>query len=146
MTALGDRSDATTMWRSEFSESSSLLRMAELHKRAFPWTARQTPMKVNVERLDAFRTRLHLKPRVLLKIDVQGYERQVIDGADQTLEQVDYVLVEVSFGALYEGQSSFHDIYEQLVPRGFMFAGILDQLDSPVDSTPLQADALFMRA
>jgi FkbM family methyltransferase len=146
MVALGDRQEATSMWRSEFSESSSLLPMADLHKEVFPWTAGQTAVSVAVEKLDSFLPDLQLEPRVLLKIDVQGLEGKVLAGADQTLELVDYVLVEVSFKTLYEGQSTFQDVYKQLMARRFKFAGIMDQMDSPKDSTPLQADALFVRA
>jgi FkbM family methyltransferase len=146
MVALGDRQEETSMWRSGFSESSSLLPMDDLHKRAFPWTADLTPVRVTVEKLDSFLPDLQLEANVLLKIDVQGFESKVIVGAGHTLERVQYVLVEVSFRTLYQGQSSFHEVYEQLILRGFVFAGIMDQLSSPIDSSPLQADALFIRA
>jgi hypothetical protein len=58
---------------------------------------------------------------------------------------VDYVLVEVSFRPLYEGQATFHRVYEILLGSGFSYAGSMDQLLSPVDDTVLQADALFLR-
>jgi FkbM family methyltransferase len=144
--ALGDEAGTVTMWRSSFSESSSLLRMSDLHKHAFPWTSSCVPVDVEVRPLDAFASQLELRPKTLLKVDVQGYEDRVLRGASTILGEVDYVLVEVSFRVLYEGQASFESVREQLVDHGFRYAGSLDQLASPLDGLILQADALFIKS
>jgi FkbM family methyltransferase len=143
--ALGDQPGTETMWRSSFSESSSLLEMSDLHSRAFPWTSRTTPAPVSIRTLDSFLPELVLQPKVLLKLDVQGYEGRVLRGAAQLLERVDYALVEVSFKPLYAGQASFRDVYELLSGAGFEYSGSLDQMTSPLDGSILQADALFIR-
>jgi FkbM family methyltransferase len=143
--ALGDRAGPGNLWRSSFSESSSMLPMADLHRDAFPWSARTVPEAVRMETLDSFLTELDLQPGVLLKLDVQGFEEKVLLGALRTLQEVQYVLVEVSFQPLYVGQASFHDVYGLLRSRGFGYAGSLGQLHSPRDGSILQADALFAR-
>lgn len=145
MVALGDEPNESIMWRSEFSESSSLLKMTELHKKAFPWSADNTTRSVTVRALDTYLPELRLMPRVLLKLDVQGFEGRVLRGATRMLDRVDYVLTEVTFRSLYEGQASFDDIYQYLGAHGFDYRGNLDQLSSPIDGTILQADALFSR-
>jgi len=143
--ALGESPGHATLWRSSFSESSSILPMSDLHKTAFPWSARNVPVDVKIETLDVFLPEMELRPNVLLKLDVQGFEAKVLRGALQVLERVAYVLAEVSFQPLYEGQASFGEICGFLDTKGFSYAGTLDQMQSPVDGSILQADVLFTR-
>ena len=143
--ALGERSGEVKFWRSSFSKSSSVLPMATLHRVTFPWSAVCSPITTRVETLDSFLGEMDLASRVFMKVDVQGYEDRVLKGAAIVLKQVDYVLVEVSFRPLYDGQATFYNICELLRRSGFCYAGSLDQLFSPADDTVLQADALFVR-
>lgn len=142
---LGVQAGETTFWRSNFSESSSVLVMSDLHKNAFPWTAGNHRMKVRIATLDEHQDRMQLVPQVLLKVDVQGYEHKVLEGGSRVLRSVDYVLVETSCADLYEGQASFSDVCSFLVSHGFMYAGSWDQLVSPLDGAVLQEDSLFVR-
>ena len=82
---------------------------------------------------------------VLLKMDVQGYEDKVINGAKQLLNDVDYIITEVSFRSLYKDQPLFGDIYDLLSSLGFQHGGNFETLLSPKDGSILQADALFYR-
>jgi FkbM family methyltransferase len=143
--ALGNRSGPMTFYRSSFSESSSALVMTDLHRTAFPWTAGSTALTVEMRRLDEYLSQMDFAPRVLLKIDAQGYELEVLMGGLEVLRRVDYLLVEVSFKELYESQASFDDVYTLLKANGFSYAGAWDQLLSPLDGSILQADALFVR-
>ena len=143
--AIGDKCGQVTFWRSSFSKASSALPMAKLHQQAFPWSARMDPLTVQMKTLDDYLGELEIKPKVLLKLDVQGYENRVLRGGVQILKWVDYLLVEVSFRPLYDGQPSFDEVYEFLVEAGFSYGGNLDQLFSPLDNSILQADALFVR-
>ncbi len=143
--ALGDHSGEVEFWRSEFPASSSMLPMGEMHKTVFPHTAVQTKEMVYMAKLDDYLLHMSLEGRVLLKLDVQGFEKQVLQGASETLKQVDYVLIEVSYQPLYQGQALFGDIYEFLRLRGFEYAGNFSTLTSPLDGTILQSDALFVR-
>ncbi len=143
--ALGDHSGEVEFWRSEFPASSSVLPMDELHKIAFPYTANQSRQVVHMEKLDDHLPQLVLNGRVLLKLDVQGFEKRVLEGAVKTLKQVDYVLTEVSYQPLYQGQALFDEIYDFMRSHGFAYAGNFGVLISPLDGTILQSDALFVR-
>lgn len=55
----------------------------------------------------------------LIKIDVQGFERQVLEGARHTLARTDFVLVEAGILKLYEGASTFAEIAEWMSAHGF---------------------------
>jgi hypothetical protein len=119
--------------------------MSRLHQVAFPWSAGNHPTEVQVRKLDEYSDQMELSSKTLLKIDVQGYEDRVLRGAEQVLQRVDYVLVEVSVAPLYEGQAQFDPIYSFLLQSGFSYAGNLEQMLSPLDGSILQLDALFAR-
>jgi len=144
-TALGNRQGELSFWRNDFAASSSALAMSNLHKQSFPETGHAVAIQVPVARLDDFLGQVELNGKTLLKLDVQGYELEVLHGGLKMLEQVDYIFSEVSFQPLYEGQPLFRDVYDFLKPLGFAYAGSLEVLPSPVDGTILQADALFVR-
>jgi len=144
-TALGEADGELTFWRSEFAASSSALPMNEDHKQAFPKSAVNTAETVTVSRMDGLLPQLDLAGTTLLKLDVQGYELEVLRGGLATLERVDIIMTEVSFKPLYVGQPLFAEVYDFLIQHGFAYAGQLDYLLSPEDGCMLQADALFTR-
>src|SRR5574341_618455 len=119
--ALGDKVKEPFIYKNEFSPSSSLLEMQELHKQAFPHTSQATKEKVSIKRLDdAVREfNLDLKEPILIKIDVQGYEDKVIAGGLSVISRAKVVIAEVSFWELYKNQKLFSDIYQLLTGLGF---------------------------
>ena len=143
--AIGDQSETLEMHRSDFSQSSSLRAMAQLHKEAFPESAGETLELVEVRRLDDVLKEISIEPEILLKIDVQGYEDKALAGAVNSLARSRAVIVEVSFRELYEGQPLFDATYHTLQRAGFSYMGNLYQLVHPTDRSVLQADALFVR-
>lgn len=144
-TAIGDEQAEVEMWQSEFSESSSLLPMDDLHKQAFPHTANAQLVNVPLAPLDDYLDKLEFNSPVLLKIDVQGYEDKVIRGASKTLKHVDCIITELSFKTLYEGQPLFAEMYQLVTSCGFRYAGNFDVLLSPTDGSVLQVDGIFYR-
>jgi FkbM family methyltransferase len=143
--ALGDQQQTLEMHRSDFSQSSSLRSMAQLHKEAFPESVGETIEQVEVRKLDDVLQEITIEPEILLKIDVQGYEDKVLAGAVDSLARSRAVIVEVSFRELYEGQPLFDETYHTLQRAGFSYMGNLYQLVHPTDRSVLQADALFVR-
>lgn len=133
------------MQENEFSQSSSLLPMADRLRREFPFAAKTDQRFIEVRRLDDVVAGLTLNEPMLVKIDVQGFEDRVIAGGEHTIKNASVVIVEVSFVELYEGQPLFADIYDQLRGLGFVYGGAVSQLNSPVNGQPLQADAVFLR-
>lgn len=147
-TALGSTPGTATFHRNAFTKASSLLPISHLHRQAFGWTDAGAPIEVPVDTLDnALDNALdRTGGGVLLKLDVQGFELEVLRGATRTLSAIDHVLVETSVGGtLYEGEATFDDVYRLLTDSGFRFAGIWDQMRDPRNDSPLQVDALFSR-
>jgi hypothetical protein len=80
---------------------------------------------------------------VLLKIDVQGFELQVLKGATHLLPNIDVVSAEASDVELYEGQALHEEIERLLMDAGFILDG---RFNTHIDqSEPVQADLLFRR-
>jgi len=143
--ALGEQDGIVTMHRNDFSPSSSFLPLAERHRDAYPFAQRTTDIRVSLRSLDSFAPELSLRTPVLLKADIQGYELNMLSGAEKTLSLVEAVILETSFVELYEGQPLFHDIYRFLHDRGFVYAGSMEQVADPASGIPLQSDAVFRR-
>ena len=143
--ALSDHKGTTKMYSNEFSQSSSILEMAESHKKAFPHTTNATPVKVQVETLDAIFNGVELDTDILLKIDVQGSEKQVLDGGKETLQKVKVIIIETSYISLYKDQPLFEDVHDYLAKVGFRFHGNLGQLIHPIDGSILQGDSIFIK-
>lgn len=143
--AIGNKVEERILRVSEFSESSSLMKMSEPHKEAFPWTAKHTETRVQVTTLDAFSENLELYAPVLLKLDVQGYELAVLSGAKEVIDLTNIVIVETAFLRLYEEQPLFQEIHGYLSDQGFIYSGALQQILDPRTGLTLQADSLFLR-
>ncbi len=99
---------------------------------------------VRVVALDEVLARQALIPPVLLKIDVQGYELEVLQGADGVLGQIDAVYVEASFRELYAGQALISDVIDLLRARGFVLEGVYNVACDRAGRA-LQADFDFRR-
>ncbi len=96
--ALGDETSQTTIHRSRFSPSSSLLAMGDVHKQAFPFTNEGwVSESTRIRRLDVVADELNLVDNILIKIDVQGFEDRVIRGGWNTVRRAKLLIVEVSF-------------------------------------------------
>ncbi len=143
--AIGEKRGEVEFQQSTAIDSSSLLRMADLHRKAFPHSAQTQTIKVQMERLDDVTQRLEFSDPLLIKIDVQGYESKVLDGGQQTVSRAKALIIETSFEPLYEGQVLFPQIYDHLRSRRFAFRGVFDQIRHPSDGRILQADAIFLR-
>ena len=141
--ALGNQNEKSTIHRSEFTPSSSILPMDELHQQEFPHTAASIEEEIEVRRLDEIASELELGSRPFLKVDVQGFEQQVIEGGEQTIKSAAAMVIELTSYPLYQGQSTFEGVQNQLEQLGYVFRGTVDQMHSPKDGRILQFDALF---
>ena len=106
------------------SDSSSLLR-AKLQTEAQPGSHECGTQTVRVCRLrEALAGEKELSGPALLKIDVQGYEGHVLEGCEDMLHVFDWILCEMSFIELYEGQCGASELIAWLKERDFELAGV----------------------
>ncbi|WP_295455556.1 FkbM family methyltransferase [uncultured Thiodictyon sp.] len=123
------------------ADSSSLLPLGTQQKAIFQMDECGT-LAVPIERLDACLS-VPLQRPSLLKIDVQGYELEVLRGAAGLLDEIDAIYVEVSYAELYEGQALHDDVATFLTSAGFRDAGHFNE--QVYHGARIQADLLFRR-
>lgn len=131
----------------DLSPHSSLLATTELSHAIYPQTRHQRDERIRMETLDGFFDKeiVNLEREILLKLDIQGYEDRVLRGAPALLRKTLACLLEVNFDPLYEGQASFHDIYQILFDAGFRYAGCFHQTYGE-DGHVITADEFFLHA
>jgi len=76
-------------------------------------------IEVPITTIDHYLAEKRIKEVYLAKIDVQGYEMQVLRGAEASLPLIDHIFVEAGISRLYEGAPRFSEVFEFLTARGF---------------------------
>jgi FkbM family methyltransferase len=143
--ALGDTTgEADLHVAANEGASSSLLAMTAAHVQSAPDAGVVGSERVPVSRLDE--VALPVGERLFLKLDVQGAERAVLDGAAETLRRVRAIESELSLVELYEGQALFAEQLARLGEAGFALWGLRPSFADPQTGRLLQADGLFVRA
>ena len=128
------------------SVSSSVLPMMEAHASASVKSAYVGSEKVSIFRLDSVTPGyMSATSRAFLKIDTQGFEWQVLDGASETLASAQGILCELSLVPLYEGQRLWLDMIKRIEHEGFTLWALQPGFTDPRDGRTLQADAIFFR-
>lgn len=123
--------------------SSSLLPMLAEHRAAAPHIYYHATEPVEICRLDSLN--LALQFPAWLKLDVQGYEDRVLEGAQEILEHVQGIEAELSLAALYDGQASLQDVVDRLDSSGFRLVDLEPSFRNGTDGRVLAIDALFVR-
>jgi FkbM family methyltransferase len=100
---------------------------------------------VPVTTVDRYRAERSVGPVDVLKIDTQGFDLQVLQGAHDSFEQglVRFVLLELIFANLYQEQARVDDVFRCLLDHHMHLVGIYDV--HAVHGLAGWADALFMR-
>jgi FkbM family methyltransferase len=142
--ALGDRAGELEFFENQYSHASSALPVTEEQKALRPETANTRKITVPITTLDLFTAGQTWPRPLLLKLDVQGFEKKVLDGAGAFLEQVDFLLFECSYRALYEGEPLFQEMYAHVRSLGFELVAPVGFLENE-DYVMLQTDLLWRR-
>ena len=141
--AIGPAQGEATMHVSKREDSSSLLAISDQQDALFPGTAESHQTTVTVRRLLDCIAKQDIQAPALLKIDVQGFEGEVLKGCEEALPLIDAIYCECSFLELYSGQSLASDVIEFLHQRGFRLAGLYNPTYR--DGLCIQADLHFLK-
>jgi FkbM family methyltransferase len=140
--ALGSKSGQFDMQVPNRSDSVSLLPLARASRDVFGLKHDKT-VAVKVERLDDYVSAHELPLPDLMKLDVQGFECEVLKGGEQTLGHAKAVITEVSFQEFYQGQCRFDQLVSFLAQYNLFIRafGVGTPVGRPLD----QCDVLFLR-
>lgn len=140
--AIGPRVGEATIHISEADDSSSLLPITILQEELYPGTAENHTETIRVGQLSDFISAGEIDSPSLLKLDVQGYELEVLRGCIDILQAFDTILVECSFMELYEGQAFAHQIIDFLNTKDFILHNVYN-LEYTRQGEAIQGDFLF---
>lgn len=144
--ALGDHNGEVEINIAGNSYSSSILPMLESHRNAAPESAYQGKEIAPIKTLDAVAGQCLKGARApFLKIDTQGFEWQVLDGAPDTLPQIKGVMVELSLVPLYGGQHLWQDVIDRLETAGFTLWSFQPEFSDRASGRTLQINGVFYR-
>jgi len=141
-TAIGDKSGIAGFNLMESHVLNSLRAPTKSMDQLFPeaFRVRET-IQVKIQPLDALTENIaHIN---LLKIDAQGFEREIIAGAKASLAKTDIVLLEINFQPHYEGEAGLFELDASMQQNGFC----IGNYSSPKggERQALFADFLYVR-
>jgi FkbM family methyltransferase len=80
-----------------------------------------------------------------LKLDVQGYELEVLKGAENTLPQISVVLAELNLIDIHKNAPLLDEVILYMRSKGFVAYDICGLTRRPLDRALWQADFIFVR-
>jgi FkbM family methyltransferase len=143
--ALGNRSGEVEINVAGNSTSSSVLTMLDVHLAAAPHSRYISTEMVPLCRLDDVLGAAAKGRKIFLKLDVQGFERVVLEGAGQVLATALAVQLEMSLLPLYQGETLMPEMLQLLHTKGFEVWDLQPGFRDPVTGRLLQLDAVFTR-
>lgn len=100
----------------------------------------ETVRNVPERTLDTLVKDLELSPPYLVKIDVQGAEIDVLQGAREVAAQAEALIIEVSFLPFFSGGPLIHEVIRFLHDLGFVAYDLVDLRCRPLDDALAQCD------
>jgi FkbM family methyltransferase len=104
--ALGNKNQNVNMLLSSNNLESSSVLKPKIHLDLHPDVIFSGQELVEMKKLDDFL----FKNYNFINMDVQGYEMEVLKGAEKTLENIDYLYCEVNRNEVYEGNAYIEEI------------------------------------
>jgi FkbM family methyltransferase len=142
--ALGSAAGTTNINIAINSVSSSLLSANSEFVKAAPDSVHVATEEIKVATLDSL-IQPHWATPVAMKVDTQGYDKEVLLGAVKTLADTLVVQVEVSLAPVYQNGATPADIFQFLAEHGFRAISVCDCFSDLRNQEALQVDVTFIR-
>jgi hypothetical protein len=139
---IGPKEKKYQMHVSKKMDSSSILPIGKNQSTIYKGTGVSHKEKIFVAPLNYFINNNDLINPVFVKIDVQGYELEVLKGIKSLIDEFDYIYVECSFVELYEGQALADEVIAYLTNYSFRLKGVYNTFYDK-KGIAVQGDFLF---
>jgi len=155
--ALSDKTGETSFYKNSISHTNSLFKVNHNSKDSISisnaksennetfFNGLNQEIKVKTSTLDFYISSNNIKTIDLLKIDVQGAEVNVLNGAFSSLQKTKCVILEISFYDYYETQTSFFDIEKILSPMGFKLYSISEISNNPMNGRTDWVEVIYLK-
>ena len=112
---LGDKNEISYLNITKKKDSSSILKPKILKDTIYEIIKKK---KVKTKRLDDL-IKLNYTNNILIKLDVQGFEKNVLMGSRKNLKKIKYILIELSSSEIYKNQHTEKNIINFLKKKKF---------------------------
>jgi FkbM family methyltransferase len=144
--AVGDIDGETLINISKNSVSSSILEMLPLHFENAKNSVYIKKEKIKICRLDTvFDNYYQPEDQIFLKIDTQGYEKNVLEGAIKSIPKIRGMQLELSLVSLYKGSPQYLEMLEYINSLGFQLFSIENGFYEAKTGRLMQIDGIFFR-
>lgn len=145
--AIGAKEEEIEINISANSVSSTLLNMLDTHFEGTPDSKIIGKEKVQVFPLDQIgEENCKTAKNIFLKIDVQGFEQEVLKGAQSIINKAKGIEMEISLVPLYENQNwLLPQALEYMEQRGFQLNSIVPAFTNNETGIVLQCNGIFFR-
>lgn len=103
------------------------------------------PREVPMVTLDDLCSEKNLKGSYLIKLDVQGAELDVLEGAKNVLQETEMIILEVSLFEFMVNSPQFYEIVTYMKNQGFVVYDIFGNCIRPLDGALAQVDLAFVK-
>lgn len=138
--AVGSEPGMMTLNENEISELTSLLPLG-----SDGYGKVERNVLVPVTTIDSYCAENSIPEIDLLKIDAQGYDHQVLVGAERMLPKIRAIITELTLDELYEGKTRYDLTMTLLADRGFKLVGVYNPNLGANDGLTSYADFLLAR-
>ncbi|CAM3958142.1 MULTISPECIES: FkbM family methyltransferase [Flavobacterium] len=144
--SLGERDGESTINISKNSVSSSILKDLPQLTSSAPEATFVTTETITISKLDTLFSKLNLKDKnIYLKIDTQGYEKMVLDGAKDSLKKIAGIQIEMALIPSYEGSLTFEEMSNFLKSLDFKLTTIESGHYDKNTGKLLEVDGVFFK-
>jgi len=144
--ALGSICKKSKIYVSANPTSSSLKQILDSHLEAASYAYTTGEQDVEVITLDSMYAKWKKigKP-IYLKLDCQGFEEEILRGANNTLKFIDAVQIELSIVSLYKNQKKYSYFVKLFSSKGFILYNLIPGFSNVRTGQLLQFDGIFVR-
>jgi FkbM family methyltransferase len=143
--ALGDKKEDNYINVSENSMSSSILKILPLHIESAPQSRYINKQKIEIDTIDSVLKDNYLdNHNVMVKIDTQGYEKKILEGAIRNIDKIRIIQLEMSIEPLYDGEINITDMIVYMKSIGFKLYSLENGHEDKLLGKLLQVDGVFV--
>lgn len=145
--AVGDQSGVVQFFKQDISHLGGLLPINKRSEDSLGYAEKALNQSISVQAitLDQFFIENRLQHIDLLKIDVQGFETAVLNGAKKVLQKTSCCTVEVSFYDFYENSSSLLLVEQAMHNAGMILWDISKVSKNPKNLRTDWAELVYVR-
>ncbi len=144
--AVSDKKGTATFFVAEWQEASSLLKPAITGSNFDAYHATRQEIEVAVETLDGFCAANNIESVDILKLDAQGAELKILEGAKSLISngKIGLIYTEIQFVELYQGAAQFWQVWQFLAQYGYALHNIYN-INHNHEGKICWGDAIFIK-